>query len=171
MAQRKSDGKSDTDVPLAVDLLRKMTEAFYALGQDFATQHALHPTDVQALMHLIEADESGTPATPGRIGEALGLASGSVTGLVDRLERAGHVRRTRDSHDRRRVIIVPSTAMLQAGRDYWGSADDRVAEALRHYQPAEITTIERFLTEMTAIATSTTTPGLPHTDNRSRVGD
>lgn len=155
MDLRKRDDPTNADLPETVDLLRSMTEAFYALGQDFATQYGLHPTDVQALIHLIGADDSGTPATPGNIGEALGLASGSVTGLIDRLERAGHVCRTRDSHDRRRVIVVPSAAMLRAGRDYWGGADKRVAETLGRYEPAEITTIKRFLTEMTAIATST----------------
>lgn len=65
----------------------------------------LHPTDVQALLHLVKADQAGTPVTRRHIGQALGLASGSVTGLVDRLERAGHVRHVRDVEDRRRVRL------------------------------------------------------------------
>lgn len=45
------------------------------------------------------------PITAGRLAELTGLSTGAITGLVDRLERAGYVRRERDLHDRRRVII------------------------------------------------------------------
>lgn len=65
----------------------------------------LHPSDVQALLRLVKADQAAMPVTRGHIGQALALASGSVTGLVDRLERADHVRRVRDVEDRRRVRL------------------------------------------------------------------
>lgn len=45
------------------------------------------------------------PITAGRLAELTGLSTGAITGLVDRLERAGYVRRERDVNDRRRVII------------------------------------------------------------------
>ncbi len=44
--------------------------------------------------------------TPGRLAELLGIArGGAITAVIDRLERAGYVRRTRDSQDRRRVWV------------------------------------------------------------------
>jgi hypothetical protein len=43
--------------------------------------------------------------TPGRLGEELNLTSPSVTALLDRLERHGHLRRVRDQRDRRRVTL------------------------------------------------------------------
>ena len=36
-----------------------------------------------------------------------GLTTGAVTGIIDRLEEAGYVRRTDDSKDRRRTIVEP----------------------------------------------------------------
>ena len=45
------------------------------------------------------------PTTAGQLAELTGLSTGAITGLVDRLEKAGYVRRERDSDDRRRVII------------------------------------------------------------------
>ena len=36
---------------------------------------------------------------------ATGLTTASITGVVDRLEEAGYVRRDRDPRDRRRVVI------------------------------------------------------------------
>jgi DNA-binding MarR family transcriptional regulator len=43
--------------------------------------------------------------TAGTIGEHTGLTTGAVTGLMDRLEKAGYVRRERDPHDRRKVVV------------------------------------------------------------------
>ena len=45
------------------------------------------------------------PITAGRLAELTGLATGSVTALIDRMERVGWVRRAQDLRDRRRVII------------------------------------------------------------------
>lgn len=50
--------------------------------------------------------------TAGRLAEVTGLTTGAITGVVDRLEKAGFVRRERDEADRRKVFIavVPETA-------------------------------------------------------------
>ena len=57
--------------------------------------------------------------TAGRLAELTGLTTGAITGVVDRLEKAGFVRRERDESDRRKVFIVPVEArMMQMGRPY-----------------------------------------------------
>jgi len=45
------------------------------------------------------------PITAGELARACGLTTGAITGLVDRLERKGFVKRRRDDQDRRRVYI------------------------------------------------------------------
>src|SRR5690242_19990866 len=49
--------------------------------------------------------------TAGRLAEVTGLTTGAITGVVDRLEKAGFVRRERDEADRRKVfiVVVPET--------------------------------------------------------------
>ncbi|MCU7258154.1 MarR family transcriptional regulator, partial [Pseudomonas aeruginosa] len=47
------------------------------------------------------------PITAGELGRRVGLTTGSVTALVDRLERAGYVKRERHPKDRRSIMIVP----------------------------------------------------------------
>ena len=44
----------------------------------------------------------------GRLAELTGLTTGAVTGIIDRLERAGYVRRANDPKDRRRTIVEPT---------------------------------------------------------------
>ncbi len=61
----------------------------------------LHQTD-QELLDLLDWAE---PLTAGEIAGHLGLSSGAVTALIDRLEAGGWVRRERDPVDRRRVFV------------------------------------------------------------------
>jgi DNA-binding MarR family transcriptional regulator len=57
--------------------------------------------------------------TAGRLAELTGLTTGAITGVVDRLEKAGFVRRERDETDRRKVFIVPvAERMMEMGRPF-----------------------------------------------------
>lgn len=57
----------------------------------------------------------------GRLGAALELSSGAVTGLVDRLVSAGHVERVADATDRRRVHLRVSDSAMAVAQDHFGS--------------------------------------------------
>lgn len=61
------------------------------------------------------------PMTAGKLADYCGLTTGAITGLVDRLERAGFVQRERDNEDRRRVYIKPieNTARSQKVRELY----------------------------------------------------
>lgn len=87
----------------------------------------LNATDLQALGLLLREG----PATPGELAARTGLtAGGAITAMVDRLERAGYVTRTRDAGDRRRVIV---TAVPQALGGKLGDVYERVAERWNQY--------------------------------------
>jgi DNA-binding MarR family transcriptional regulator len=62
------------------------------------------PTDYKCLDLLMRADSM---VTAGRLADMSGLTTGAITGVVDRLERAGYVRRLRDPNDRRRILVAP----------------------------------------------------------------
>ena len=61
----------------------------------------MHPTDQQCIDLLDWAE----PLTAGQIADHLGLTTGAVTGLLDRLEAGRWVQRERDPADRRRVLV------------------------------------------------------------------
>jgi DNA-binding MarR family transcriptional regulator len=64
----------------------------------------LNPTDHKCLDVIIR---KSTPMTASQLAEETGLSTGAITGVVDRLEKAGYVRRKRDKDDRRLVFINP----------------------------------------------------------------
>lgn len=47
------------------------------------------------------------PISAGKLSLFCGLTTGAITGIIDRLERAGCVRRVNDPDDRRRVMLEP----------------------------------------------------------------
>jgi DNA-binding MarR family transcriptional regulator len=85
--------------------------------------------------------------TAGRLAELTGLTTGAITGVVDRLEKAGFVRRERDEKDRRKVFIVPVVdRMMEMGRPYElvKRAMQKQSEA---YTDAELKFLIRYGTE------------------------
>ncbi|MGW1893323.1 MarR family winged helix-turn-helix transcriptional regulator [Streptomyces sp. NPDC002004] len=129
-----------------VHLLRAVTVEFDLLGAEFAAHHGLHPTDVRALIHLLDAARAGTRATPGWLGEQLRLNSAGTTALVDRLERLELVRRSRDTADRRRVLLEVEEKATELGWTFFGPVIDEVVVAAEGFEAGELETVRRFLT-------------------------
>ena len=85
--------------------------------------------------------------TAGRLAELTGLTTGAITGVVDRLEKAGFVRRERDESDRRKVFIVPVLEkMMQVGRPY-ELVKRAMAKQCEAYTDAELKFLIRYGTE------------------------
>ena len=85
--------------------------------------------------------------TAGRLAELTGLTTGAITGVVDRLEKSGFVRRERDESDRRKVFIVPVLEkMMQVGRPY-ELVQRAMAKQCAAYTDAELKFLIRYGTE------------------------
>lgn len=134
--------------------LRALTVALDLLGSEFAQKHALHPTDIRALIALLDADRSGHRATPGWLGTELGLNSASVTALIDRMHTRDLVRREPDSTDRRRVILRVTEHATELGTAFFGPVITRAVEALEQFSPDQMVTITSFLEAMSAVVGS-----------------
>jgi DNA-binding MarR family transcriptional regulator len=72
-----------------------------------------------------------------RIAELLGLSTGAVTGVIDRLERAGYVRRVRDPHDRRKVLVEVTLNDPQRFGLLFKGLSEMMARVLSHYTPEQ----------------------------------
>jgi DNA-binding Lrp family transcriptional regulator len=73
----------------------------HQVSQAAAERIGINATDLNCLNIL----SLGGTLTAGQLAQATGLTTASITGVVDRLEQAGYVRRERDVNDRRRVVI------------------------------------------------------------------
>ncbi|WP_377267235.1 MarR family winged helix-turn-helix transcriptional regulator [Peterkaempfera sp. SMS 1(5)a] len=131
-----------------VHLLRGLTVELDLLGAEFAALHRLHPTDLRALIHLLDADRAGITVTPGRLGAQLGINSASATALIDRLEQRGFIRRVRDTADRRRVLLAVEEHAISLGWSFFGPLISRMVSATSSYDEAELAVVRRFLVEM-----------------------
>ncbi|MFJ3879209.1 MarR family winged helix-turn-helix transcriptional regulator [Streptomyces sp. NPDC090077] len=75
--------------------------------------------------------------TSGELAAGTGLTTGATTRLIDRLERAGYVRRTADPADRRKVVVEAVPGALAEVEAAVGPARRRIAEVLASYAPEE----------------------------------
>ena len=128
-----------------VRLLQRYVVEAVRLGRVFAEKHHLHPTDWAALLAVIQGDRVGRPLTPGELGQCLGISSGATTAVLDRLERAGHVRRVRDDRDRRRLTLhraESATALLHTFSEPLDAAMDAIVVG---YSGGELDVVQRFL--------------------------
>ena len=123
--------------------VRRSSAQGVIFGQTVANRAGISPSDLECLDFL---NLEGR-VTAGRLAEVTGLTTGAITGVVDRLEKAGFVRRERDETDRRKVfiVVVPETTakiaqfyvpMQQAMHKLWSS-----------YSDAELKLLLRFATQ------------------------
>jgi MarR family transcriptional regulator, organic hydroperoxide resistance regulator len=86
------------------------------LGRLFARSRRMHTTDAAAIVEILTAEDHGRPLTPARLAERVGLTTGATSTLLNRLEAAGHIRRSRE-HSDRRIVTLHSTPAIHAAAD------------------------------------------------------
>ncbi|WP_326555587.1 MarR family winged helix-turn-helix transcriptional regulator [Micromonospora sp. NBC_01813] len=128
--------------------LRGYTVEAGHVGHAFAALHDLHATDLQALIAVMDAEQSGDPITPGVLATQLNLTSSSVTALVDRLERAGHLHRDRDASDRRKVRLRYAAGGAELAREFFAPLGRRTDAVMAGFTDDELETVRRFLVAM-----------------------
>jgi DNA-binding MarR family transcriptional regulator len=88
----------ETDFMLAQ---RRVGSTMQLLGQLSAERIGINVTDLNCLNIVALTG----PMTAGDLAKQTGLTTASITGVLDRLEEGGFIRRERDPKDRRRVIV------------------------------------------------------------------
>ncbi|WIX86037.1 MarR family transcriptional regulator [Amycolatopsis sp. DG1A-15b] len=125
---------------------------FAELGRQGSTFTVLRHARIAERMGLSGTDhktfdlviQAGGPLTAGRIAGLTGLSTGAVTGVIDRLEKVGLVRRVRDPEDRRKVLVEVVPGAAERFLPLFESAFDALRELLAQFSPAERKVIERY---------------------------
>ncbi|OMF80171.1 MarR family transcriptional regulator [Paenibacillus glucanolyticus] len=102
MSSKQQDQPTDLQENLTLRMRRLGTRTVL-YQQQVASSLGLYNNDFISIDILHEKG----PITAGELSKLTGLTTGSVTALIDRLEKSGYVRRENDPKDRRKVIIVP----------------------------------------------------------------
>jgi DNA-binding MarR family transcriptional regulator len=135
------------------------------LGREFATAVVVFHEAVGGLLGLSAVERKCIdvlrrlgPVTAGTIGEHTGLTTGAVTGLVDRLEKAGYARRARDPRDRRKVVVelLPNERMDALLAAAFGPFADDMAKIAAGYSGAERRAIADWIRKTTVALVANT---------------
>lgn len=112
------------------------------------------------------------PLTAGGFAQLTGLTPGAVTGLIDRLAKAGAVRRVRDSKDRRKVMVQakPRSPNQEITGALFGPMLQAAEKLYASYSDEQLRTIADFMSRMSALLRERTA-GLQETQRpRGKTG-
>jgi len=134
-------------VGLALQRYQSVVDDF---DREMARILGVNGTDVRCLELLIAG--TGDEVTPGDIAAHLNLTAGSVTTMLDRLERVGYVTRSRHVGDRRKVLVEATPRVTELAWSMMNPLiDDANAEVIARFTPDQLDTIEQFVTRATEV--------------------
>ena len=136
--------------PARPELLEQLNRASQQLSaatimfhQTVADRLGLNPTDHKCVGFLLTEG----PLTAGELAALTGLTTGAITGVLDRLEKAGYVRREDDPKDRRRVVVRVVARRLRDIERLFESLGATMGELSSRYSDEQLVTILDFMSQ------------------------
>lgn len=152
-----------------LQLLRSYTDTHVELTRHLARVLGVPGNDAVAVAEILWAETSGKPLTPARLAERIGLTSGATASLLNRLEGAEMVLRSREDSDRRIIRLRLTAEARSATVAFFHSTGQALDDVLDGHDDAALQQVERFLTDVVAVTTarneqlrSTLRERLPH---------
>jgi MarR family transcriptional regulator, organic hydroperoxide resistance regulator len=127
--------------------LRTFSSGAILFNQKVAERVGLHLTDMQC-MNLL--DLLGT-STPGKLAEFMGLTTGGVTVMLDRLEKTGCIRREPNPGDRRSVLVRVNARKMDKINAHYAGVADQLDAYVSTLPEAELETVVSFFKRINAI--------------------
>ncbi|WP_067710608.1 MarR family winged helix-turn-helix transcriptional regulator [Nocardia yamanashiensis] len=163
--------------PVARAQQDQLTEGLRAYGANyrefsrrFAAWLGLHSTDAEALIEILSAEERGAALSPARLSERISLSQPATTALLNRLEQAGHVMRTREHNDRRVITLRGSSEVHELADEFFRPLGEQVAAVMARHSPEQLRQFENFLIELTSAMNSRLAQPLPPSPLRDAQG-
>lgn len=119
-------------------------------SQAIAEIVGIHPSDNECLDFLM----MNGPATAGQLAQLTGLTTGAITAMLDRLEKAGFVKREQHPDDRRKVIVVPNTEKIMAEiMPYARPMATALEKTCTDFSSEELETVLKFIEKANILST------------------
>jgi DNA-binding MarR family transcriptional regulator len=148
-----SRGSLERRTELLLELARELRQ-FTGLSSSFFRAAAGRVGMTVTDMQVIDALDLSGPTTAGQLADITGLTTGAITGMLNRLEEAGLVRRERDPSDGRRVIVrlTPGKDEMRTIGSIFDSSQKAWEETASHYDDEQIALLLEFLRSSNEIA-------------------
>jgi DNA-binding MarR family transcriptional regulator len=129
------------------ELGREMSVHTVMFHNAVAERIGLSVTDHKCLDYVLRVGS----VTAGQLAKHTGLTTGAITGVVDRLEKAGFVQRLPDPKDRRKVLISPLRDRLPELTKLFGSLGRNMAGIMNHYSAREAELVLDFMNRVVSV--------------------
>lgn len=130
--------------------LKQMIMELAAANEAVGRSQNLQGTDYSCLSYLVER---GSPLSPKDLITHLGVTSGAVTGIVDRLERQGYVRRAPNPDDRRGTLVSLDPQRASSFITAFSAIQTGFAECTEDMSLHDLDVVLRFLQYVKELAT------------------
>lgn len=150
-----------------LEALRMYRAAEQAMRRRTRESMSMGETDLLLLRYVLKARDEQRPVTPTDAKRYLGVTTASVTALLQRLEKSGHLTRTPNPRDGRSFFIAVSDHAEREVKETLGRMHERMYDVASHVDADDAATIIRFLTEMKG---AVDTIALPAPENGGHPG-
>jgi DNA-binding MarR family transcriptional regulator len=144
--------KTLAKAPKRKELLEQLS---YQLGRELSARTIMFHSAVAEKMGLSITEHKALdllsrqgPLTAGQLAQVTGLTTGAITGMVDRLGKAGFVRRVADPNDRRKVKVEAVVEKYEAVAGVFASLGQAMNALLESYDDKELAIIQDFMAKL-----------------------
>ncbi|XOK12378.1 MarR family winged helix-turn-helix transcriptional regulator [Agrobacterium tumefaciens] len=130
------------------DVLRRASAQSLLISQAIAAKARLNTTDLECLDIL----QMQGQASAGELARATGLTTGAITALLDRLEKAGFIKRLPDPADRRRVLAAPDPEKMRELFQMYAPLQEKMEALYGEYDEEQLQLIIGFMEKSCAIS-------------------
>jgi DNA-binding MarR family transcriptional regulator len=127
--------------------LRNLSTSTVLAATTIARKAGMGPNELKCAEILVRLGAMSA----GKLAEKSGLTTGAITGIVDRLEKAGWAKRVPDPQDRRRVIIEPGPQDTEVMSGLYEGHMKSLNELLEDYSDSELLLITEFIDKLIKI--------------------
>lgn len=140
--EMEHSGNTQPDLRQALlEASKKHSTLTIMFHQHVAKALGLNITDHKCLDYVLGMEK----VTAGQLADMTGLTTGAITSVLNRLEKAGFVRRVRDAKDRRIVHVEPIYANLGPVKELFGHMAEDMLDLYSRYRPEELAVILDYL--------------------------
>ena len=146
-------GRTELESAVVTDVQALSAESDQ-IGRAFAGIHGLSANDFRALVHIMVAENAGTPLTAGELRTRMGLSGAAITYLVERMIESGHLRRDSDPADRRKVILRYADHGIEVGRAFFTPLSTHTHRVLAELPDSDLAAAHRVFTAVLTAMTA-----------------